>query len=328
MKKAIVFGGAGFVGSRLCPILEKQYDLTIVDTFWFWEDKNQYIEKAGIENAKVVVEDTRSNDIEKLMRGKDIVVNLSCLSNDTSSDVDYNFTHDVSYNGVMNVFNKAFKKKVGKLIQTSTTSVYGIKQGKMVTEKETPEPITQYSKIKAELDNVLKYYMGYSWDTGITILRPATLYGYSPRLRLDVMVNTLLDRTFRDNKMMIEGGEQLRPCLHVDDLCNAYIQSIENPISNGKIYNVTNENYSVNQIVSLIKSVVPEVELHYQHVIDQRSYKTSSALVKKELGLKFKKKLNKSTIKELYNHIQHSYYDKFGSINMRVIKKLLSEGLT
>ena len=327
MKKAIVFGGAGFVGSRLCPILEKQYDLTIVDTFWFWEDKNQYIEKVGIENAKVVVEDTRSNDIEKLMRGKDIVINLSCLSNDTSSDVDYNFTHDVSYNGVMNVFNKAFKKKVGKLIQTSTTSVYGIKQGKMVTEEEVPEPITQYSSIKAELDNVLKYHMKYS-DTGITILRPATLYGYSPRLRLDVMVNTLLDRTFRDKKMMIEGGEQLRPCLHVDDLCNAYIQSIENPISNGKIYNVTNENYSVNQIVSLIKSVVPEVELHYQHVIDQRSYKTSSALVKKELGLKFKKKLNKSTIKELYNHIQHSYYDKFGSINMRVIKKLLSEGLT
>ena len=327
MKKAIVFGGAGFVGSRLCPILEKQYDLTIVDTFWFWEDKNQYIEKVGIENAKVVVEDTRSNDIEKLMRGKDIVINLSCLSNDTSSDVDYKFTHDVSYNGVMNVFNKAFKKKVGKLIQTSTTSVYGIKQGKMVTEEEVPEPITQYSSIKAELDNVLKYHMKYS-DTGITILRPATLYGYSPRLRLDVMVNTLLDRTFRDKKMMIEGGEQLRPCLHVDDLCNAYIQSIENPISNGKIYNVTNENYSVNQIVSLIKSVVPEVELHYQHVIDQRSYKTSSALVKKELGLKFKKKLNKSTIKELYNHIQHSYYDKFGSINMRVIKRLLSEGLT
>ena len=327
MKKAIVFGGAGFVGSRLCPILEKQYDLTIVDTFWFWEDKNQYIEKVGIENAKGVVEDTRSNDIEKLMRGKDIVINLSCLSNDTSSDVDYKFTHDVSYNGVMNVFNKAFKKKVGKLIQTSTTSVYGIKQGKMVTEEEVPEPITQYSSIKAELDNVLKYHMKYS-DTGITILRPATLYGYSPRLRLDVMVNTLLDRTFRDKKMMIEGGEQLRPCLHVDDLCNAYIQSIENPISNGKIYNVTNENYSVNQIVSLIKSVVPEVELHYQHVIDQRSYKTSSALVKKELGLKFKKKLNKSTIKELYNHIQHSYYDKFGSINMRVIKKLLSEGLT
>ena len=282
MKKAIVFGGAGFVGSRLCPILEKQYDLTIVDTFWFWEDKNQYIEKVGIENAKVVVEDTRSNDIEKLMRGKDIVINLSCLSNDTSSDVDYKFTHDVSYNGVMNVFNKAFKKKVGKLIQTSTTSVYGIKQGKMVTEEEVPEPITQYSSIKAELDNVLKYHMKYS-DTGITILRPATLYGYSPRLRLDVMVNTLLDRTFRDKKMMIEGGEQLRPCLHVDDLCNAYIQSIENPISNGKIYNVTNENYSVNQIVSLIKSVVPEVELHYQHVIDQRSYKTSSALVKKEL---------------------------------------------
>ena len=113
------------------------------------------------------------------------MINLSGLSNETSSDIDYIFTHDVSYTGVMNVIQTCLRKKIKKFIQTSTTSVYGIKQGKLVTEKEIPEPITQYAKIKAELDHVLSYYMIYG-NMGITSLRPANLNGYSPRLRLDV----------------------------------------------------------------------------------------------------------------------------------------------
>jgi len=322
-KKVIVFGGAGFVGSRLCPILQEQYDLTIVDTFWFWDSVEEYREKVGI-TAKCIQEDTRDKSISRIINNADAVVNLSCLSNDTSSDINYNFTHDVSYNGVMNVINNCIRKKIPKFIQTSTTSVYGLKQGKMVNEKEIPEPITQYAKIKAEIDHVLSYYMVYG-NTGITSLRPATLYGYSPRLRLDVMVNTMLDRAIRDNKLMVEGGEQCRPCLHVDDLCLSYSECLENPNSNGKIYNVTNENYSVNQVVDLIKQAVPEVEIHYQHVLDQRSYKTSSALIKKDLGLKFKKKL-KSSIKKLYQEIKFGHHDRSKTINLRVIKGVIKNG--
>ena len=256
-EKVVVFGGAGFVGSRLCPMLQQKYDLTVVDTFWFWDSVQEYREKTGV-TSKCVQEDTRDKGISRLINNADAVINLSCLSNDTSSDIDYNFTHDVSYNGVMNVIQTCLRKKIKKFIQTSTTSVYGIKQGKLVTEKEIPEPITQYAKIKAELDHVLSYYMIYG-NMGITSLRPATLYGYSPRLRLDVMVNTMLDRAIRDNKLMVEGGEQCRPCLHVDDLCLAYMECLDNPNSNGKIYNVTNENYSVNQVVDLIKAAIPEV---------------------------------------------------------------------
>ena len=134
-KKVVVFGGAGFVGSRLCPILQEQYDLTIVDTFWFWDSVEEYREKVGI-TAKCIQEDTRDKSISRIINNADAVVNLSCLSNDTSSDIDYNFTHDVSYNGVMNVVNNCIRKKIPKFIQTSTTSVYGLKQGKMVNEKK------------------------------------------------------------------------------------------------------------------------------------------------------------------------------------------------
>jgi len=323
MKKVIVFGGAGFVGSRLSSFLQSNYDVTVVDSFWFWDSVEQYKELSGF-TGKCIIEDIRSKDIKKLMNGKDAVISLACLSNDTSSDIDYNFTHDVSYNGVMNVLESAITKKVPKLIQTSTTSVYGIKQGKLVNEKDVPEPITQYAKIKSELDHVLAYYMPRG-TTGITSLRPATLYGYSPRLRLDVMVNTMLDRAIRENKLMVEGGEQCRPCLHVDDLCQAYQACIENTKSNGKIYNVTNENYSVNQVVDIIKNVIPEVEIHYQHVLDQRSYRTSSALIKKDLGLKFKKRL-KTSVKKLHQEIMFGRHDRDKTINMKVIKRLLKQG--
>lgn len=322
MKKVIVFGGAGFVGSRLCPLLHKKYDLTVVDSFWFWDSPELYAETVGIPTSKVVQEDIRDKGIHSLIKDKDIVINLACLSNDISSDIDYGFTHDVSYNGVMNVMNNAINLSIPKIIQVSSTSVYGAKQGMLVTEKEIPEPITQYSTIKKQIDDVLSYHMKYS-SSGITVLRPATLYGYSPRLRLDIMVNTLLNRAIEDNRLIIEGGEQHRPCLHVDDFANTFITVLNSKKSNGNIYNVTNENYTVNQVVDKIKQVLPEVELQYKHVLDQRSYRTSSAKVKKELGLKLPTKLNKSTIKDLYQKIAHGNYNKSYSINLEVIKDLI-----
>lgn len=109
-KKVVVFGGGGFVGSRLCPVLQDKYDLTIVDTFWFWDSVEEYKEKVGI-TAKCIQEDTRDKGISKIINNADAVINLSCLSNDTSSDINYNFTHDVSYNGVMNVVDNCIRKR-------------------------------------------------------------------------------------------------------------------------------------------------------------------------------------------------------------------------
>jgi nucleoside-diphosphate-sugar epimerase len=315
--KVVIFGG-GFVGSKLCPLFQKNYKLTVVDTFWFWDSVDEYRESTGVD-CKIIQEDVRSKDIGKIIQDNDIVINLACLSNDTSSDIDSAFTHDVSYNGVINVLSNSINKR---LIQTSSTSVYGVKGGGLVDESDTPEPITQYSKIKAEIDNYLSYYIKYK-NSHITILRPATLYGFSPRLRLDVMVNTLLNRAFKDNKLLIEGGKQFRPCLHVDDLCNTFLKCIQNSKSCGNIYNVTNENYSVNQIVEIIKDAVPDVELHYQHVIDQRSYQTSSKKIVNDLGIEFTTKLNKKTITELYEKICSRNYNTDKTINLNVIKRLL-----
>lgn len=316
--KIVVFGGAGFVGSRLCPLLQDQYDVTVYDTFWFWDHSGEYREATGF-RGKIIEDDIRSPLVREVIQDHDVVINLACLSNDTSSDIDADFTHDVSYNGVMNVLSNSFDKRV---IQTSSTSVYGVKRGGLVDETEKPEPITQYSKIKSEIDNYLLYRMKY-YSGPITILRPATLYGFSPRLRLDVMVNTLLNRAFKDNKLMIEGGDQFRPCLHVDDLCRTFQQCIEDSRSYNKIYNVTNENYSVNQIVNIIKDAVPDVELHYQHVIDQRSYQTSSKKITDDLNIHFQTHLNRQTILDLFEKICSCEYNTNKTINLHVIKKVL-----
>lgn len=327
MKNIVVAGGAGYVGSVLCPKLIEKYNLTILDTFWFWDSENHFLEKTGLIKNKsrlnLIKVDIRDIISKKIFRNIDCLINLACLSNDPTSDLDYNFTHDVSYNGVLNLFDTAMKNRVPKIIQTSTTSVYGIKQGKLVDENEPPEPITQYSIIKKEIDNYLTYQMNYQ-DKNITILRPATLYGFSPRLRLDVMINTFLHRIIREGSLMIQGGSQYRPCLHVEDLCEAYIQSIENPRSRSQIYNVTNENYTVNEIVNLIKKIVPEIHVHYQHVIDSRSYQTSSEKIKNDLGIKFSFNLKKG-IKKLYNNMLDHSYDHVRGININVIKKVLKD---
>jgi len=316
--KIVVFGGAGFVGSRLCPLLQEYYDVTVYDTFWFWNNIDEYREATQFRGT-LIKDDIRSSSVRYAIRQNDIVINLACLSNDTSSDINADFTHDVSYNGVMNVLTHSQGKR---LIQTSSTSVYGVKRGGLVDETEAPEPITQYSKIKSEIDNYLLYRIKYH-DDPVTILRPATLYGFSPRLRLDVMVNTLLDRAFKDNRLLIEGGDQFRPCLHVDDLCRTFLACIEDERSHGQIYNVTNENYSVNQIVDIIKSAVPEVELHYQHVIDQRSYQTSSQKIIDQLGVHFQTHLNQNMILSLYEKICSCEYNINKTINLQVIKRVL-----
>ena len=106
-KKVVVFGGGGFVGS-LCPVLQDKYDLTIVDTFWFWDSVEEYKEIRIVLSVSKKMQD---KGISKIINNADAVINLSCLSNDTSSDINYNFTHDVSYNGVMNVVENCIRKR-------------------------------------------------------------------------------------------------------------------------------------------------------------------------------------------------------------------------
>lgn len=314
----LVIGGAGYVGSRLIPMLS-DHRVIVADTFWFWSSPEEWYSNFGVDHIKC---DIRDDFIEWYIMQADLVINLACLSNDPSSDIDYKFTHDVSYNGVMNVIRWCNHHNK-RLIQISSTSVYGIKHGSLVTEEDRPEPITQYSEIKREIDNFLLFDIKNGEQH--TILRPATLYGYSPRLRLDVMINTLLDRAFKENKLMIHGGDQFRPCLHVDDLCKAIIASIDNQRAKGSLYNVTNENYSVNQIAQIIQDLIPGLEVHYQSVLDQRSYRVSSAKIKKELGLKFSKRV-KTSIRELYRQIS-SHKNRDNCLNINVIKRIMHDNV-
>jgi nucleoside-diphosphate-sugar epimerase len=323
--KIVIFGGAGFVGCNLISLLQKSYqDIVVVDKLWFWRDELEFRQKAKIESfVKIVNKDIRDKDIFSLLDEGCCVINLACLSNDPTSDICSKFTRDVSYNGVINLINSATSKKVKKFIQTSSTSVYGIKAGKLVDESEKEEPITLYSEIKTEIDNYLRYLMRYS-EMDITILRPATLYGYSPRLRLDVLINSLLIRCIEENAMFIHGGSQYRPCLHVEDLCLAYKAAIENPEAKNNIFNVTNENFSVNEIVQMIIRYNPDTIIHRQHVIDQRSYQVDSNKIKHVLGLEFQKKVE-DEIPILQSQILNGDFNRNNCISLDVIKRIIHD---
>ena len=325
--KILILGGAGFVGSRLSTILAdpnamkyRRGDVTVFDTFWFWnKDRSLFTDVVNWQNfpIKTILGDIRDN-LDKVIRNHDVVINLACLSNDPSSDIDYNFTHDINYNGVANVVETCARLNK-RLIHISSTSVYGFKQGVMMDELGIPNPITQYSKLKLEIDHLLKFYK----NKPFTSLRPATLYGYSPRLRLDIMVNSFLERVVTDNKLLIQGGQQFRPCLHVEDLCNTIAVILNDSITFNKIYNVTNENYSVDEVAKIIQKKFPDVELHYQGVNDERSYKVSSKLIKEEVGVRFNHNLKKS-IAPLFNGIKN-HKDKSNCLNINVIKGVICD---
>lgn len=326
--KIIVFGGAGFVGCNLVSLLQRHYkDITVVDTLWFWDDEADYRKNANIDPlVKVIKADIRNKNIIDILSPDDSVINLACLSNDPMSDVSPLFTRDVSYNGVMNLINSAAKKGVKKFIQTSSTSVYGIKEGRWVDELSEEEPITQYSKIKTEIDNYLRYLMKYS-EMDITILRPATLYGYSPRLRLDILINSLIIRCIEEKAMFVHGGGQYRPCLHVDDLCLAYLSCLKNIKSKNQIFNIVNENFTVNEVVDIIKSFNPDVTLHRQHVVDQRSYQVSSNKITKMLDVEFNKRV-KTEIPLLQQQIAAGNFKRENSISLEVVKRVLTNDKT
>jgi len=325
MKKIIVTGAAGYVGSILCPmLLQRGYDVTVLDTFWFWDSVEEYRNIVGYPlSNKCCIADIRDPNIVTVFNGADVVLSLASLSNDPCSDLNYNFTHDVSYNGVMNVIDCVRKSGVKKFIQTSTTNVYGPKQGKMMTERDVPNPITHYSTIKRNLDEYLQFLMKYD-DMDITILRSATLYGYSPRMKLDIVVNTFLHRCITEQSMRIQGGDQCRPCLHVEDLCRAFICCIENEKSKNKLYNVVSENYSINEISDLIRRLFSEVRVHYQHVIDAQSFKASGQLIVDELGFFYTKTLQNS-LQELKEKIESGNFPLDKAISAKVIQKIIEK---
>ena len=284
-----VTGGAGYCGSRLVPqLLDEGYKVTVYDIMFFGSD---FLPK---DNPNLTVIEGDIRDTEKLARsvaGHDAFVNLACISNDASFELDEKLSTSVNLDAFEPMVAAAKQAGVKRFIYASSSSVYGVSDQPDVTEDHPLVPLTLYNKYKGMCEPLLKKHTDDSF-TGV-IFRPATVCGYAPRLRLDLSVNILTNHAVNANKITVFGGSQLRPNLHVQDYCNAvkmFLTADADKIQN-ETFNIGYQNLSIMDIALLVRKVVgeefpdrAEVEIVTTPSDDIRSYHINSDKVKRVLG--------------------------------------------
>lgn len=280
-----VTGGAGYVGSILVPkLLAAGHRVKVLDLYVFGDDVLGSV--AGNPNLEQIKGDMRDLALlERKLPGCDAVIHLACISNDPSFELDPGLGRSINFDAFHGLVDTSIRAGVKRFVYASSSSVYGIKDEENVTEDLSLEPLTDYSKYKALCEDVLlaKRRPGFA----ALILRPATVCGYSPRLRLDLSVNILSNHAFNNRKITVFGGQQRRPNLHIEDMTDLYLETLQWPTDaiDGRIYNAGYQNHKLIEIAEKVKEIVgPDVEIVTTKTDDLRSYHISSAKIKRELG--------------------------------------------
>jgi|TARA_Y100001949_G_scaffold150797_1_gene136213 nucleoside-diphosphate-sugar epimerase len=291
MKKIFITGGAGYVGAVLVPhLLEKGFEVTVLDLMIYGEHVLQ-----RHDNLNAVKGDIRDQDLlKKLISGHDAVIHLACISNDPSFEMNPELGKSINLDAFRPLVEISKNSNVKRFFYASSSSVYGIKEEPNVHEEMELEPLTDYSIFKADCEKILAEYQSNDFTTAT--IRPATVCGYSPRQRLDVVVNILTNLAYHKREISIFGGDQLRPNIHIADMVEAYMVLLRAPKEKiaGQIFNAGYENQSVKDIAEIVKNTVgSDVKLITTPTDDNRSYHISSNKIKTELGF-----VAKHTIKD------------------------------
>lgn len=263
--KILVTGACGYKGHVLIPkLLNRGYQVVGLDVMWFGNFHEPH------PNLSLVKADVR--DVENIdLKGVDAIIHLSSIANDPCGDLDPKLTWEVSALATMQLADKAKRHGVKRFIYASSGSVYGIKEELQVTEELELKPISEYNKTKMVGERVM---LSYSDDMVVQIVRPATVCGYSPRMRLDVSVNMLTMQALSKGKITVFGGAQTRPNIHIDDITDVYLHLLDHPSVTG-IYNAGFENISILDIAKIVTRHVP-VEIIVTESNDPRSYRVNS----------------------------------------------------
>ena len=303
MKKIFITGGAGYVGSRLVPrLLSLGHKVTVYDLMIYGENVlENHI------NLKKIKGDIRNIDFfNENLKGHDVIIHLACISNDPSFELNPKLGKSINLDAFEPMVKSSVKNKVNQFIYASSSSVYGIKKEKNVTEDMILEPLTDYSKFKGDCEKILNKYSSDDFIT--TTIRPSTVCGYAKRQRLDLVVNILTNHAFHNREIKVFGGDQLRPNVHIEDMVDSYIAILNADYKkiNSQIFNVGFKNQTVNELAKDVVDIIgDDVKIIKSKSDDNRSYHVSSEKIREILNFE-----TKYTIKDAVSDLKEAFEKK------------------
>lgn len=262
----LLTGGCGYIGSVLTPqLLNDGHHVTVVDTQWFGNFLTPH------PRLTVIKEDVRNIDAIPL-NGIDAIVHLANIANDPGVELNPTLSWEVNVLGTQQLADRAVRTGVKHMLFASSGSVYGIKDELQVTEDLPLVPITVYNKTKMVAERIT---LSYQDKMQIHNIRPATVCGWSPRMRLDVSVNMLTMQAVKNGKITVFGGEQTRPNIHIQDMVAVYRHFLAHPDLPSGNYNAGFENISILDIAKRVQAKI-QAEVIVTESNDPRSYRQNS----------------------------------------------------
>lgn len=307
----LVTGGCGYVGSVLTPkLLELGHKVTVYDIMWFGNFLKEH------KNLKIVQGDIRNIDAVP-MEDMDAIIHLANIANDPCGDLNAKLSWEVNVLATMGMIEKAIASNVKQFIFSSSGSVYGVKTEPQVTEELLLVPISDYNKTKMISERVL---LSYKDKIIIQIIRPATICGYSPRMRLDLSVNMLTMQALAKGRITVFGGDQTRPNIHIQDITDVFIHFLNLGGKAPGIYNAGFENISIMDIAKMAVKFIP-AEIIVSESNDPRSYRLNAD---KLLATGFKPKFKVvNAIQEIITAFRSGKLkDQDGCYNIRTMKQM------
>jgi nucleoside-diphosphate-sugar epimerase len=315
MKNILVTGGCGYTGTLLTrALLEAGHKVTVFDTQWFGNHLEAHpsltVVKGNIRNLESIPLD-----------GMDTVFHLANIANDPAVDLEPTLSWEVNVLAAMQMADQCVRKGVKHFVFASSGSVYGLKSEDRVTEDLELVPISVYNKTKMVAERVL---LSYADKMQVHCVRPATVCGFSPRMRLDVAVNMLTFQALQNKRITVFGGDQTRPNIHILDLIDVYLHFLGNPQIASGCYNAGFENISILEIANRVTEIIP-AEVIVSESNDPRSYRLDSSKLL-ATGFKPKRSVGQAIREMIELYQQGVLKDNEKSHTVKWMMKLIQTG--